>query len=409
MTIEPDNSWLQALAGRTSRMQASEIRELLKLLDQPDVISFAGGIPEGELFPLDEACEIAASLLSDRRSGIQALQYAPSEGYMPLRQWLVEYMAREGVACTTDNILLTTGSQQGLDLLAKLLVDPGDRIAVTAPTYLGALQAFNAYEPTYSVLDPDNPDGLDDGLTVAYLVPDFANPTGETLSFEARKTLVERLRRTGVPLIEDAAYRALRFEGESVPSCLAIDCATAGGIDNTITAYCGTFSKTLSPGLRVGWICASARLVQKLVLAKQASDLHSPPLNQMIIEQLARRCFDTQAARNTEVYRQRRDAMLDALERHMPESVRWTRPEGGMFVWLDMQTDIDGAALLQRSLAEERVAFVPGKAFFADGSGASTIRLNFSMNDAPLIEEGIRRLAGLIERIAAKGTTASAA
>ena len=407
MSVEPDNSWLHSLAGRASRMQASEIRELLKLLDQPDIISFAGGIPEPTLFPLDETRRIAGELLGNASSAVQALQYAPSEGHLPLRRWIVGHMAKDGIQCGVENILLTTGSQQALDLLAKLLVDPGDRIAVTAPTYLGALQAFNAYEPAYATLDPACPDMLDKGLTLAYAVPDFANPTGETVSLARRRALVTRLRDLRVPFIEDAAYRSIRFEGEPVASCLAIDCELAGGIERTITAYCGTFSKTLSPGLRVGWICASTALIQKLVLAKQAGDLHSPPLTQMIAERLASTGFDAQVARNIETYRNRRDAMLKALEAHMPAGVRWTRPEGGMFVWLDTNDDIDGARLLQQALREERIAFVPGKAFFADGSGASTIRLNFSMNSEAVIGEGIARLARLLTRAPGSGRSAA--
>ena len=392
--IEP---WARHLAPRADFMRASEIRELLKLLDQPDIISFAGGIPDPDLFPLEAAKCAAGKLLDGSSTGIQALQYAPSEGYLPLREWVVQHMADDGVECTVDNILLTTGSQQALDLIAKLFIGKGEKLAVTAPTYLGALQAFRAYEPELIELVPTKPQMIDEDTTLAYIVPDFANPTGETLSLEQRQNLVELSASRQLPVIEDAAYRSLRFDGAALPSCLAIACKESGSIEKCFVFYCGTFSKTLSPGLRVGWICAASSIIQKLVLAKQASDLHSAPLTQMIAYDLAANGFDEQVSRNINAYRQKRDSMHAALQNHMPNGVRWNKPQGGMFFWLTLPEAIDGRDLLSKAIAQERVAFVPGSAFFADGSGLNTIRLNFSMNDAPTIEEGIKRIARLIQ------------
>ena len=393
--------WSRLLADRSAHMRASEIRELLKLLDQPDIISFAGGIPDPALFPAEAARQASESILGDPAMAAHALQYAASEGHLPLRRWIAGYMARQGVACDADNIVLTSGSQQALDLLGRLMIDAGTTVAVTAPTYLGALQAFNSYQPHYVRLDPSAPASVEAGTRLAYVVADFANPTGRSLDLVARRGLVELARHRRMPLIEDAAYRDLRFDGEPLPSCLALDIDACGDIEHSLVAYCGTFSKSLSPGLRVGWICAARQLVQKVVLAKQAGDLHSPPLTQMIAHRLAETCFDAQVRLNCETYGRRRDAMLQALGRHMPPGVAWQEPEGGMFVWLELPAACDGGDLLQQALAEARIAFVPGRAFFADGSGHNTIRLNFSMNPPERIEQGVARLGRLVERHAA--------
>lgn len=397
--------WDAAFAGRAGRMRASEIRELLKLLGQPDIISFAGGIPDPALFPRSEIEDACAVVLSGYESAALALQYSVTEGYPPLREWIAGHMRRRGVGCSIDNIVITSGSQQGLDLLAKLFLSPGDTALVTAPTYLGALQAFSAYEPRYDVLDPAAPldaaayaarAGDHGRVRLAYVVPDFANPTGETIPVSDRLHLLRLTSELGVPLIEDAAYEALRFEGTEVRPCLAIDAERRGHIDRSHVAYCGTFSKTISPGLRVGWLCGARDLIQKVVLAKQATDLHSATLNQVVMDRVVSARYQKQVRANVAAYRTRRDAMMAALSRHMPPAVDWTRPAGGMFVWVRLPEHIDAAGLLARSLGSERVAFVPGAAFFADGSGANTLRLNFSLQPPDRIHEGIRRLARLI-------------
>lgn len=389
--------WATAFATRSEGMRASEIRELLKLLDQPDIISFAGGIPDPALFPTQAFQDAYAAVLADPALGRQGLQYSVSEGYAPLRRWIAGYMASLDMPCAAENIVITCGSQQGLDFLGKLLISPGDRVLVSAPTYLGALQAFNPYEPRYEALSLDGPVGP--GRTAfAYAVTDFANPTGETMSAADRLRLLALAEAQGAPLVEDAAYEALRFEGERVPSCLALDLKRVGEIDRSRVIYCGTFSKTVAPGLRVGWIAAAQPLVQKIVLAKQAGDLHSATLNQMVMHRVAEATHAEQVARITRVYAGRRDAMLRAMERHMPEGVRWTRPEGGMFLWVTLPEGLDGADLLAAGIAEERIAFVPGGAFFADRSGANTLRLNYSLQSEVAIEEGIGRLGRLVSR-----------
>jgi len=402
-------AWDAVLATRAERMRASEIRELLKLLDQPDIISFAGGIPDPSLFPADAASRATTEILGDPVRAAQAMQYSVSEGYAPLRAWIAAHMGRLGVPCSIDNILITSGSQQGLDFLAKLLVSPHDTALVTAPTYLGALQAFNPYEPTYDRLRVDGGNvtpaeyaarakAAGGRVKFAYVVPDFANPTGDTMTVAAREALLDLTGELGSPIIEDTAYEALRFEGEPLPPILALDIARQGHIDNTRTVYCGTFSKTIAPAFRVGWICAAASLVTKLVLVKQAADLHSSTINQMVMHAVVSERYDQQVEAARALYRGRRDAMLTALQSEMPEGVSWTRPEGGLFVWVTLPEHINGADLLARAIAEERVAFVPGGAFFATDTRKNAIRLNFSSPNEVQIAEGIKRLARLIRR-----------
>lgn len=396
--------WDSAFSRRTERMRASEIRELLKLLARPEVISFAGGIPDPALFPTEAIRGAYDAVLSDPRAGAQALQYSVSEGYEPLRSWIADQLARRGVRCGVENVVITAGSQQGLDLLGKLLLSPGDTALVTAPTYLGALQAFSAYEPRYETLPLAGiwrrPAPINDGgrIALSYVVPDFANPTGETMDETVRRHLLDLSAEHDIPLIEDAAYEALRFEGRPERSCLSLDIERCGEIDRSRVIYCGTFSKTLSPGLRVGWVCAARDLLQKVVLAKQAADLHCATLNQMVVHRVAVERYDEQVERVVAAYARRRDAMLDALSRHMPDGVTWTRPGGGMFVWLTLPPHLDGADLLDVSLRAQGVAFVPGRAFFADGKTGNALRLNYSLQSEQGIDEGIRRLSGLIAR-----------
>lgn len=395
-------------ATRASRMKASEIRELLQLLEQPDIISFAGGIPDPALFPMAAFQDAMAEAMAEP----QALQYSASEGYAPLRAWLAEQMTVLGVPCTAQNIVITSGSQQALDYLGKLFLSPGDTALVGWPTYLGALGAFNAYEPRYDRLDPGTNRSAADFATaaaeaggrvkMAYLSVDFCNPTGVTLSLDERRKVLQLAEDLDCAVIEDAAYQALRFDGEPLPPILALEIAQKGSIEACRTIYCGSFSKTLSPGLRVGWVCAASDVVRQIVLEKQAGDLHSPTLNQIAMEKVARRHFLSHVAGIKTAYAARRDAMLAALADHMPKGVDWTRPEGGMFIWVTLPKGADGAALLKAAVEEKRVAFVPGSAFYADGSGTNTIRLNFSNADEATITEGIARIGALFrERLSA--------
>jgi len=390
-------------ATRTSNMKASEIRELLKLLDQPDIISFAGGIPDPALFPADAFAQaFQAALGPDRQA--QALQYSVSEGYAPLREWLVDHMATIGVACDMDNILITSGSQQALDYLGKLFLSPGDTALVGWPTYLGAISAFNAYEPRFDQLSIPGNQGAEEyrkaagegRVKFAYLSPDFSNPTGETVDQRGREALLDLAEDLDCAAIEDGAYQALRYDGAPIPPVLALEQARMGSIEACRTIYCGSFSKTLSPGLRVGWVVAAKPIVSQLVLMKQAADLHSATINQMAVHQVATACFESHIPKVRQTYRARRDAMLTALQAHMPAGISWTKPEGGMFVWLTLPTGTSGAALLARALDTVKVAFVPGQAFFPDGSGENTIRLSFSNSDEDTIREGIRRLGQVL-------------
>ncbi|MFY2825238.1 PLP-dependent aminotransferase family protein [Ruegeria sp. MALMAid1280] len=390
-------------ATRASRMKASEIRELLKLLDQPGIISFAGGIPDPALFPADGFAMAFQNALGPK-SQAQALQYSVSEGYVPLRQWLVDHMRQIGIDCELDNILITSGSQQALDYLGKLYLSPGDTALVGWPTYLGALAAFNAYEPRFDRLSINGNRGAaeyraaagEGAVKFAYLSPDFANPTGETVDLRGRENLLDLAEDLNCAIIEDGAYQALRYEGEAIPTVLALELARKGSIENCRTIYCGSFSKTLSPGLRVGWVVAAKPVISQLVLMKQAADLHSATINQMAINDVARACFDTHIPMLHRVYGARRDTMLDALQQHMPNGVEWTKPEGGMFIWVTLPKGMVGADLLARALETVKVAFVPGQAFFPDGSGANTIRLSFSNSDEDTIREGIRRLGDVL-------------
>lgn len=402
--------WSDHYAQRETRMRASEVRELLKLLDQPDIISFAGGIPDPALFPQAAITDAYARILGDPARAAAALQYAVSEGYLPLRQWLAEEMGRLGTPCTADNILITNGSQQGLDFVGKLFIQAEDTILLAYPTYLGALQAFNAYEPNYDQLPgPDNNRTAESYQgpnkpkpKLGYCMPEFQNPTGTSLSRAERERLLDFAEALDLPLIEDSAYEKLRYDGERVPPLQALAAARAGGIDRCKVIYCGTFSKSIVPGLRVGWIVAPKPVIEKLVLIKQASDLHTSGLNQIVMHEVASSVIERQAGAIRPVYQARRDAMLAALERHMPKGVSWTRPEGGMFVWVDLPETIDGAELLRRAIDEVRVAFVPGAGFFPDRRGRNHIRLSFSLNEPAKIEAGIERLGRLLTQVLAE-------
>ncbi|MGN7293434.1 PLP-dependent aminotransferase family protein [Rhizobium sp. SAFR-030] len=403
--------WDHIFATRSGRMRASEIRELLKLLERPDIISFAGGIPDPALFPAQAFNEAYQEIFSSPQVNA-ALQYSVSEGYRPLREWLVGEMKKIDIECTVDNVFITSGSQQALDYLGKLFLSPNDTALVTWPTYLGALQAFNAYEPHYDQLTPGGnrtPEAYRETaaknggrVKFAYLSADFSNPTGETVDRAAREKLLDLADELDIAVLEDAAYQSLRYDGDPVPPILSLEIARKGGIENTRTIYSGSFSKTLAPGLRVGFVVANMSVIRKLVLMKQAADLHSSTINQIAIATVAERIFDNQVAKIGAAYSARRDAMLAALEKYMPAGTSWTKPEGGMFVWVTLPKGLDGAELLARSIETEKVAFVPGQAFFADRSGTNTLRLSFSCANEAMIEEGIQRLGRLISSAEAK-------
>jgi DNA-binding transcriptional MocR family regulator len=401
-------AWEPRYAARAERMRASEIRELLKVLERPGIVSFAGGIPDPALFPVAEVQAAYAAILGDAAAAQGGLQYSTSEGHLPLRRWIVRHMADLGVPCEADNVVITSGSQQALEFLGRLLLSPGDTALVTVPTYLGALQAFSGNEPRYDELRPEQGNrtpasyadaaasGASGAVKLAYVVSSYANPTGATLSLAARQGLLDLAGELDIPVVEDAAYAMLGFEGDAPPPILALEVARRGSIERARTIYCGTFSKVLSPGLRVGFIVASKPLIRRLVLIKQASDLNSATVNQMVVHRLAETVFDRQVERARAHYRRRRDAMLAALGRHMPAGTTWTRPAGGLFVWVTLPAGHDGASLLERSLEEAGVAFVPGGAFHFDGRGRNTLRLSFSLAGEADIEQGIARLGATV-------------
>jgi 2-aminoadipate transaminase len=401
-----DTLWRDRFALRTRNMTSSAIRELLKLTADPEIISFAGGLPAPEVFPLAEIKAATDRVLEQQ--GTSALQYSTTEGYLPLRELLVRHMGRYGIHVTPANILITTGAQQALDLIGKLFINSGDRILTEEPTYLGAIQAFSAYHAQYLSVPIDD-DGMDmDRLEEAlragpkflYVLPNFQNPAGVTLSLERRWRLVELAAHYGIPIVEDDPYGQLRYEGDHLPPLVQIDAEHHGCNGGTKfrggVLYLGTMSKTLAPGLRVGWVVAPEEVMERLVQMKQGSDLHTSTLNQMIACETARGGFlDRHVRRVRQVYRERRDAMLSALERHAPPGVRWTRPQGGLFLWLTLPEGLDAKELFPAAL-RKKVAYVPGSAFYPNGGGQRSMRLNFSYCTPEVIREGIRRLCTII-------------
>ena len=395
--------WSHRYAQRTKYIKSSAIRELLKLTQRPEVISFAGGLPAPEVFPTKEFGEACQRVLAEK--GKEALQYGATEGYGPLRELIAANMMRYGIVATPDNVMLTSGSQQALDLIAKLLINRGDRILVEAPTYLGALQAFAVFGAEY-VSVPIDHDGLrtdllDEALRSGpkfmYLLPNFQNPGGVTLSRERREELVYMSDKYGVPIIEDDPYGQLRYEGEHVPPLVMMDRVNLRRdyeykLGNVI--YMSTFSKTLAPGLRLGWIVAPPDVIAKLVQLKQGADLHTSTFNQIVTYEVAKNGFlDEHAKQIRAVYRERRDAMLAALDEFFPEEVTWTRPQGGLFLWVTLPHKMDSEELFDTAL-KNNVAFVPGASFYPEGDeGKRHMRLNFSYMEPDRIHEGIRRLS----------------
>lgn len=413
-TVTPEGSgldtpWQDRFAQRTHGLRSSVIRELLKLTEKPDVVSFAGGLPAPELFPLREVREACERVLAEH--GAQALQYGPTEGYAPFRGLLLRQLARYGIDAGPDNLLVTTGSQSGLDLIGKLLLDPGDRVAVEAPTYLGALQAFRAYQPEFLSVATD-----DDGMQVdrleevfrrgpkfVYVLPNFQNPAGTTLSLPRRRRLVELASRWGVPIVEDDPYGQLRYEGAHLPPIVRLDAESrgrgpgSGGLRGGVL-YLGTLSKVFAPGFRLGWIVAPAEVIGRLVQLKQGAELQTATFTQHVAYEVARGGFlDGHVRRIRQLYGRRRDAMLAALARHFPAGARWTRPQGGLFLWVTLPPGVDSSLLLEEAL-RENVAFIPGAPFHADGGGARSLRLNFSFCAPDTIEAGIARLGALLRR-----------
>jgi len=403
--------WEYRYAHRTQRMGSSVIRELLKLTEQPDIISFAGGLPAPEVFPVKEFQAACNAVLEQH--GAQALQYSTTEGYKPLREMIARHNARYSVEVTADNILITSGSQQALDFIGRLFINRGDYIVVESPTYLGALQAWNAYGAQYISIPMDEDGMIVDELESAlrkgpkfiYVLPNFQNPSGFTLSLERRIKLVELADKYGVPIVEDDPYGQLRYESENIPSVVSLDSdfrGPNGGHYSGNVIYLSTFSKLLAPGLRLAWVIAPPEVIRKLVMAKQAADLHTSSFNQYVAFEVAKGGFlDEHVKFIRDVYKERRDVMLEMMEEMFPPGVSWTHPLGGMFLWGILPEGMDAADALKIAI-ERKVAFVPGAAFHANGGGTNTMRINFSYSKPDTIREGITRMGTVLKELVNK-------
>jgi 2-aminoadipate transaminase len=397
-------AWEEHFSKTTRGAGRSVIRELLKMTGRNEVISFAGGLPDPGTFPVEEIREVTAEVLAT--SAARALQYGTTEGDPRLRDELVRWMAKDGIATARDDVLVTTGSQQALDIVGRVLLDPGDVIVLELPSYLGGLQAFRAYAVEMLGVPQDDqgiePDRLAGVLArlrregrrpkFIYVVPDFQNPSGITWSLERRQRLLDLAREHGTLIIEDNPYREMRFAGTAPPPVAALD-------PDGRTVYLSTFSKTLAPGLRIGWVTGPAPVIERCVTVKQGMDLCGPAFTQAIAAALlARGTLLARLPAVADLYRRKCQAMLEALEREMPEGVTWTRPDGGLFLWVRLPGDADTTEMLRTAVEEEGVAYVPGQAFHCDGSGRNTMRLNFSYPSEQEIRDGITRLARMVRR-----------
>jgi 2-aminoadipate transaminase len=392
-TVDP---YVELYARRTAGMSASEVRALFAVASQPDVVSLAGGMPYVQALPVEHVLEVVESVLADGAD--VALQYGGGQGSAALRERAASLMAEERTEVDPEDIVVTTGAQQALDLVGKVLLDPGDEVVVEAPSYVGALSAFSAYEPRFVHVDLD-----DDGLVVeqleeallagvrpkfVYTVPNFHNPAGVTMSYDRRVRLVALCREAHIPIVEDNPYGLLRFEGDALPTLRSLD------PENVI--YLGTVSKVFSPGVRVGWAVAEPGVLQRLILAKEAADLCGSNFTMLVTERyLSGEVWRSNLRRLVEIYRSRRDVMLASLDEHFPADARWTRPAGGFYVWASLPEYVDTRALLAAAV-ERRVAYVPGTGFFADGRGANQMRLAFCYPTEDRIREGVRRLGELL-------------
>lgn len=388
-----------SFARRLSRMGVSAIREILKVTEQPEVISFAGGLPAPEVFPVEALARAYREVFATE--GAQACQYSTTEGWLPLRGWIAERMRQRGIShAAPERVLITSGSQQGIDLVAKIFLEPGDSVVVENPCYLAALQVFNGFEANLIAVGSD-----DDGMRVEeieravalaprrpkfiYVVSQFHNPKGTTLTLERRRMLLDIARRHEIPIVEDDPYGELRYLGEPLPPLAGLD-------KDGLVIYLSTFSKTLSPGMRIGWTSSSEEIFRALVRAKQAADLHTNTIQQRAAATLlATFDFDSHVEHIKTVYGERRNVMVSALAAYFPDDARWTKPEGGLFLWVELPESVCAEELFEKAI-QERVAFVPGAPFFAADPRRNFMRLNFSNCSPTLIEEGIRRIGNLL-------------
>ncbi len=384
-------------AARMGKVPRSFIREILKVTEDPEIISFAGGLPSPESFPYQDIKEVAVQVLEE--NGAQALQYSTTEGYYPLREWVSHRYQARGLKVEPEEVLVTNGSQQGLDLVGKIFLNQNDPVLVERPTYLAALQSFGLYEPEFHSL-PLEKDGVDvNHLEEArdrfhpklfYAVPSFQNPTGISYSLKRRKEVARALKDSNTVFVEDNPYGEIRFMGEDHPPVKAF-------LEDSVLL--GSFSKIVSPGIRLGWITAPLEVMDKLVTAKQASDLHSSLLSQMIVHRYLTH-YDVEAHLNKIrcMYRRQRDLMVSLIKEEFPEDVECTEPEGGMFLWVTLPEGTSSLELFEMAL-KEKVAFVPGQAFYAEKPQLNTLRMNFSNSSEEKIKEGISRLARSIRKL----------
>ncbi len=383
------------LSRRAQALTSSAIREILKVTERPEVISFAGGLPSPATFPVERMREATEKVL--REAPQAALQYGPTEGFTPLREWIAERLSRGGAKIAASRVLITTGSQQGLDLLGKVLIDEGSKVLVETPSYLGALQAFSLFAPQFASLPSDEHGIVTDaispeqlaGARFLYCLPNFQNPTGRRMPLERRKALVELAAKAGVPLVEDDPYGELSYGGEALPSLLSMN------PDGVI--YMGSFSKVLAPGLRLGYVVAPEEVHAKMVQAKQAADLHTPSFSQRIVYEAVQDGFiDQHIPQIRTLYAAQCQRMLDALQCEFPAEVTWNRPEGGMFIWVNLPKGLDSGKLLAKAI-ERNVAFVPGAPFYAVDPQTHTLRLSFVTVPGEKIDTGVKILGELLK------------
>jgi len=393
MKIENPTPIQWQFSQRAEQLQSSAIREILKITQRPEIISFAGGLPSPATFPVEQMKAAFDKVLSE--NGQVALQYGPTDGYPPLREWIADSLSTDGCKIAPEQVLMTSGSQQALDLLGKVLIDEGSRVLVETPSYLGALQAFSVYRPEFKSvatdehgLVPSSIAPVAEGARMLYALPNFQNPTGRSLSVERRLELVDTCARLGLPLIEDDPYGALSYKGEPFPKLLTMN------PDGVI--YMGSFSKVLTPGIRLGYVVAPLPLVRRLELAKQAADLHTAQLTQMVVHEVIKDGFLEQHIPTIRaLYSNQCQVMLDAMAECFPDTVSWTRPEGGMFIWVTLPGQIDAMKLLDQAIAA-KVAFVPGAPFYANEPATNTLRLSFVTVPPARIREGVAILGKLI-------------
>jgi 2-aminoadipate transaminase len=386
---------------RIDAAESSAVREILKVTEKPEIISFAGGLPAPELFPKAQMAEAFYRTIAEE--GEKALQYSTTEGHAPLRAWIAARLQAKGIRAEADNILITSGSQQGLDLLAKVLINVGDKVLVERPTYLAALQTFSLFEANFvTVASDDEGMDVDDAerklrenpdIKLIYLVANFQNPSGTTLSLERRRRLLALASQYGIRILEDDPYGELRYRGETIPPIKSLD-------EEGLVIYVSTFSKTITPGLRVAWLVAEPKIYAKLVIAKQATDLHTNTVSQFAVHRyLTEHDAEEHITKLRDVYGERCRVMLDALETYFPAGVRWTKPEGGMFLWVELPPHLNTANMLPDAI-QAKVAFVPGAPFFAPSFGSARpqhfLRLNFSNQTPERIAEGLKKMAAVI-------------